>query len=73
MINYTQIKQQTDKEMLKMYLKCNKKELAEMLIAANKCLNDEPVFPYYPMLNYTEAYWGSGGTANIGADTLLYK
>ena len=51
MYNYMQIKQQTDEEMLKMYLKCSKKKLAEMLIAANKHLN-----------NYSHPFVGSGGS-----------
>ncbi len=37
--NYHQIVEQTDKQKLKMYMKCKKKELAEMLIQANKVLD----------------------------------
>ena len=38
MVGYMQIVEQTDKEKLAMYMKCKKKELAEMLINCNKYL-----------------------------------
>jgi len=37
-VGYMQIVEQTDEEKLKMYMKCKKKELAEMLINANKVM-----------------------------------
>ena len=39
MIGYMQIVKQTDEEKLKMYMKCNKEELAKMLIEANKVIS----------------------------------
>ena len=39
--NFMQVIEQTDDEKLKMYMKCTKKELAEMLIQCNKILDNQ--------------------------------
>ena len=39
-INYFQVVQQTDKQKFEMYVKLRKKELAKMLIEANKHLSN---------------------------------
>ena len=38
--NFVHVKEQTDEEKLKMYMKSTKKELAEMLLHANKLLDN---------------------------------
>ena len=38
-INFLQVEKQTDEEKLKMYMKSSKKELAEMLIEANRVID----------------------------------
>ena len=71
MTNYMQIKQQTDKEKLKMYLKCSKKKLAKMLIAANKSNETKIIYgtghPYQPP--YYITYDGTETTSYL--DTLI--
>ena len=48
-LNYMQVVEQTDEEKLQMYMKCTKKELAEMLIESNKHIQ--------PRFNHNEAVW----------------
>lgn len=47
-----QLIEQTDEEKLKMYMKCTKKELAEMLIQCNKII-DAQKFPGYVLHSKT--------------------
>lgn len=71
-----QVVKMTDKEKMAMYMKCKKKELAEMLIQSNKHLETEfktQNYIYCDLGFYPDTTTTAGNCVNCGNSEYMHK